>query len=79
MQTFVGTFDQEIHVLPWAERLSVPEYTPYKSDKWELVNNKMPPMLRGYYTDVHVPDHPINPTLKKNGDVDMLSHGFDRW
>lgn len=71
MQTFVGAFDQETYVLPWEHRLAVPDYKEFKRGQWELTHNRMPPMLRGYYTDIHTPDHPTNPVLKKGDNVWM--------
>jgi hypothetical protein len=67
MQAFHNPFSLQTFPLPWESQLDVPEYRDYKGEEWSLKLTAMPPLIRGYYTDIHSPKHKINPILSRNG------------
>lgn len=49
--------------VPWDRPMDVPEYTDHEMGEWRLKLQPMPPLVRGYYNDIHVPPHRVNPVL----------------
>lgn len=57
--------------VPWKKPCDVPKYREATLGDWRLVNGKMPPLIRGYYSGLGVPQHKVNPTLMHKGAVWM--------